>query len=224
MVRTMVLAAATLLVLSGCGADVADPASVPSATTPAPLTEAALLSAEEVPARDRLTPWREDAPGSEAALACQAGSLDDLGAETVVRRRFVASIAEYPESDPSSAVDLAVLQYADPQAAEAARTQVASEIGTCTPVLDDLGEAQVVRGSHEVIAGDGSLVWQQRDFFASDVCTDCDAVRFHRMGSGVVGSRLVLVSLAEVGGPLQPAGLDPTMDALATAALGRAAG
>jgi hypothetical protein len=56
--------------------------------------------------------------------------------------------------------------------------------------------------------------WCVRTFSAPDVCTDCDAVRFDRVGVAQIGDRLVLVSLAEVGGPLEPQGLDDTMTAL----------
>lgn len=221
--RGLVVAIVALLALSGCGGGEAGADPDPSPTAAPPLTEAVLLTAEEVPTRERLTAWREEEPSSAAALACQARPLDALGAETVVRRRFVANIAGFPEGDPSSAVDLAVLQYADPAAAEAARREAAAEVHACSPTLDELGEPIPGKGSHEVIGGGGTLLWQQRDFLATDVCSDdCDAVRFHRMGAGVVGSRVVLVSLAEVGGPLQPSGLDPTMEALAAAALERA--
>ncbi len=221
LLRGPAVAIAALLALSACGnGDEGSPGTSP--TTSPPLTDAALLSAAEVPPRERLTEWREDEPPSEAALACQSGPLDELGAETVVRRRFVANIADFPEGDPSSAVEVAVLQYADEEAAEAARQAVADQIEACDPTLDDLGKAQKIPDTHEVIGGGGTLVWMQRDFLASDVCTECDAVRFHRMGAGVVGDRLLLVSLAEVGGPMQPEGLDPAMEALATAALERA--
>ncbi|WP_248583033.1 hypothetical protein [Nocardioides sp. InS609-2] len=218
MLRGLLVAAAALLALTGCATE--DDAT--TLTTAEPLTDAALLTADEVPARDRLTAWRDADPASEAALACQSGPLDALGAETVARRRFVANIAQAPEGDPSASVDLALLQYADVAAAETARQTVADQIEVCSPTLDDIGEAKLVPDSREVLAGDGRVVWMQRDFLASDLCTDCDAVRFHRMGVGVVGSRLLLVSLAEVGGPLQPEGLDSTMEALTIAALGRA--
>ena len=201
-----------------------DPAGPAPATPSGPLTDAALLDVEEVPARERLTPWREAEPTSEAALACQSEPLSALGADTVVRRGFVADIAGVPAGgDPSSAVDLAVLQYADRPAAEAARGRVEGQVRDCSATLDGLPAAARVPGSHRVGEGGAGARWWQRDFLAPDVCEDCDAVRFHRMAVGLVGDRLVLVSLAEVGGPLQPEGLDPTMDALVTAALARAA-
>ena len=53
-------------------------------------------------------------------------------------------------------------------------------------------------------------------FLAPEFCggDSCDAVRFDRMGVAPVGDRLVLVSLGEVGGPLEPEGLDQTFTEL----------
>ena len=225
--RGPAVALVALLALTGCGAQGAG-AGAGTATSEEPsaqatLDDTAVPTVEELPDRERLADWRPAEPTSAAPLACQARPLDALGADDLVHRRFVADIADVPTgSDPSSAIDVAVLEYADPAEADAARAAVSAEVEACSPTLEDLGEPYVVTGSHEVTAGGGTLVWQQRDVAARDVCTECDAVRFHRMGIGLVGRRLVLVSLAEVGGPLQPGGLDRAMDALATAALERA--
>ena len=256
MVRRLAATAALALLLGACGSQQeapfpsgaassapasdgdsagSDPSATPTGPDPAapatpsgPLTDAALLEVEDVPARERLAPWREAEPASEAVLACQAEPLSALGADAVVRRTFVADIAGAPAGgDPSSVVDLAVLQYADRPAAEAARDRVQGQVRGCSTTLDGLPVADRIPGSHQVGdpgTGTGAGArWWQRDFLAPDVCQECDAVRFHRMAVGLAGDRLVLVSLAEVGGPLQPEGLDPTMEALVEAALARSA-
>ena len=48
-------------------------------------------------------------------------------------------------------------------------------------------------------------------YAAPEICTDCDGVWFDRMGMAQVGDKIALVSYAEVGGPLQPQGLDAVM-------------
>lgn len=248
MLRGLAGTAVLLLALTACGtegepsaggaapstpATASDPAAPESPTTSAPaapaatgpLTEAALLGVDEVPRRDRLTPWRQAEPLSEAVLACQSEPLSSLGAESVVRRTFVADIAGSPAGDaPASAVDLAVLEYADAAAAATASDAVSDQVRSCSTTLDDLPEASKIPGSHPVGDQAAGARWWQRDFLAPDVCTECDAVRFHRMAVGSVGPRVVLVSLAEIGGPMQPEGLDPTMESLVVAALARATG
>ncbi|MBA3783440.1 MAG: hypothetical protein H0X12_16510 [Nocardioides sp.] len=56
MLRGLLVAAAAMLALTGFPTE--DDATTP--TTAEALTDAALLTADEVPARDRLTAWRDD--------------------------------------------------------------------------------------------------------------------------------------------------------------------
>lgn len=173
-----------------------------------------LLLPGDVPLRDRLGPWRVSAP-TGTVLACHPGTLDELGAAALSESAFDATIAGYPDQDPSSVVRTAVLGFADEAAAGTAYDTVTSWIRDCP-------DGTKVPGRTDATVEGGRGSWWVRMFSAPDVCTDCDATRFDRMGVAQLGDRLVLVSLAEVGGPMEPEGLDDTMTALFDAAVDRA--
>ncbi len=190
------------------------------ATSPTAADSSQLLSADLVPARARLEPWVQVQAEGHPTLDCQGAPLDTLGAQGIQLRDFQATIAGDIGGVPASAVHTAVLTFVDSQGAHTAYDTVAQWIADC-PMLpgDDRGPGTAVDQVTRATPAGGRSEWRQWDFFATDICTDCDAVRFNRMGVAEVEERLVLVSLAEVGGPLQPTGLDRTMSALMSAAV-----
>ena len=114
-----------------------------------------------------------------------------------------------------------MLQFDDAATAQEEYNQAQGWIVGC-PGGEDLARKGVTVTSFEIENGQGE--WRQHDFYAPDICTDCDAIRFDRMGVAQFDDRVVLVSLAEVGGPLEPEGLDASMDELFQAAVTKAGG
>lgn len=179
--------------------------------TAAALSGTDLITVEQVPTRDRLGAWRETRTTNAPTLACQPEPLSVLDADVVLTREFQANIAGIPASEPaSSAVNTAVLQFDDDAAATAAYDTVASWIKDCAAPAGGLEPYKYAEFVQPEVEG-GRGEWRHRSFLAPDVCTDCDATRFHRMGVAQLGDRLALVELAEVGGPLEPEFLKQTM-------------
>ena len=114
-----------------------------------------------------------------------------------------------------------MLQFDDAATAKEEYNQAQGWIVGC-PGGKDLANKGVSVTNFEIENGQGE--WRQHDFYAPDICTDCDAIRFDRMGVAQFDDRVVLVSLAEVGGPLEPEGLDASMDELFQAAVTKAGG
>lgn len=189
---------------------------------PVGLTSDVLLTADEVPARQRLTEWRlADQEGE--VLACAPEPVSSLDPESWVRRDFAADTAGTPAGDlPTSRVRTAVLEFDDPAAA---RTAYDTALGW---VVDCPGAENLNRDSAEngVVIDDGDGEWRTRIFSAPEYCggNDCDAALFDRMGVAQFRNRIVLISLAEVGGPQEPEGLDASMDQLFRAAVTKAGG
>jgi hypothetical protein len=200
--------------MTGASAPVVEAMEVFAAATGDGLTEADLVTLDRVPARDRLGAWRQTELADAPTLACQPERLAVLGADAMVAREFRANIAGSPASEPpSSAVNTAVLQFADESAASAAYETVAGWIEDCSAPESGLEPHKDDEFVQPAVEG-GRGEWRLRTFLAPDVCTDCDAARFHRMGVAQVGDRLALVELAEVGGPLEPELLERTMSEL----------
>jgi hypothetical protein len=187
------------------------------------LTGNMLLTADELPARQRLNDWRETDEQEGEVLACAPGPISGLMDESSVRRDFAADIAGGPAGElPASVVRTAVLEFDD---ATTARDAYDTALGW---VLDCPGMDNVNRDAAEwavVIDGGGQGEWRLRVRTAPEYCgDDCDAAVFDRMGVAQFGDRVVLVSLAEVGGPLEPEGLDASMEDLFHAAITKAGG
>ena len=197
-----------------------DDGGTPAPANPA-LTSDVLLTADEVPARDRLTAWEETEPEGQT-LTCAPAAPAALDASSSERRDFRADIADAPADEiPSSVVRTEVLQFDDAATAKEEYNQAQGWIVGC-PGGKDLANKGVSVTNFEIENGQGE--WRQHDFYAPDICTDCDAIRFDRMGVAQFDDRVVLVSLAEVGGPLEPEGLDASMDELFQAAVTKAGG
>jgi hypothetical protein len=217
-VAAIVLIAAPIAVLSG---DDEKSGSVGPADQP--LTSDVLLTADEVPARERLTAW-EEITAEGRTLACAPAAPAALDADSSVRRDFGADVAEAPGPEgepPVSVVRTEVLQFADEATAREEYDQTQGWVLGC-PGGDDIARKGVTTSRVTIDGGQGE--WRAHEFYAPDACTDCDAIRFDRMGVAQFGDRVVLVSLAEVGGPLEPEGLDQSMDALFEAAVVKAGG
>lgn len=190
------------------------------APAPPSLSGQVLLTQDEVPERERLGAWRTAPEPVGEVLACQPGPLSSLGADASVRRDFEAEVKGAPaEGSPTSVVRTAVLQFADAASASDAYDTAWGWVSTC-PGAGDAATAPSSVTEIELENGHGE--WGTHSFAAPDVCTECDAERFDRMGVAQVADRLVLVSLAEVGGPLEPEGLDASMEELFAAAVGKA--
>jgi hypothetical protein len=184
------------------------------------LTDKVLLTADEVPARERLTEWRQAEPDGQV-LACAPNGAA-LDAEASVRRDFSADVAGQPAGDqPVSIVRTEVLQFDDESAARDAYDTAQGWVFGC-PGGDDLADKGV--SEYSLRLQNGQAQARQHDFFATDICTECDAIRFDHMGVAQFDNRLVLVSFAEVGGPLEPTGMGETMNALFVGAVSKAGG
>jgi len=172
-VAAIVLIAAPIAVLSG---DDEKSGSVGPADRP--LTSDVLLTADEVPARDRLAPWAE-VPTEGKTLACAPAAPAALDADESVRRDFGADIAENPGGTSVSVVRTEVLRFADEATARAQYAQAQGWILGC-PGGADLARKNVKATTVDVQSGQGE--WRLHEFYAKDICIECDAIRFDRMG------------------------------------------
>jgi len=189
------------------------------------LGQEVLLTADEVPARERLTPWREADPQGRV-LACGPDDSASLDGESSVRRDFDADIAGAPAGDlPASVVRTEVLEFTDEAGARSAYETALGWITDCPGGEDGVARGGTAQSQFD-LEGGGQGEWRPHIFSAPEFCggSECDAALFDRMGVAQFDDRLVLISLAEVGGPLEPEGLDGTMDRLFQAAVTKAGG
>jgi hypothetical protein len=216
-VAAIALIAAPIAVLGGGdgGGDVA-----PADTA---LTDEVLLTADELPVRDDLAAWRE-IPTEGRTLACAPAPAAAPDAESSVRRDFGADGTDAPAGEPPvSVVRTEVLQFADEATAREQYDQAQRWIVGC-PGGENLARTDVKSQSFDLAGGQGE--WHLHESYRPDICPDggCDAILFDRMGVAQFGDRVVLVSLAQGGGPLEPVGLDESMDELYRAAVTKAGG
>lgn len=180
-----------------------------------------VLSEDDLVTADRLPPvesefvgaWEAVEPQPVPTLSCQAEWLDVLGADEMVYREFRAGSTVAQEQDyPTAMVNTAVLAFDDEESAATAYQTVLGWVESCKSRVDDSrplafnGEKPVLP---EVEGGEG--MWRNVHFLAPEVCQECDAVWFDRQGAALVGERVVLVSFARLGGPLEPEGLEDAM-------------
>ena len=200
-------------------------ASSDSDGTPQPaspvISEGDALTADDLPARDRLTPWQPMAAEGQV-LSCAPQLPASLDETLGYRQDFRADIAGAPgDETPASVIRSQVLQFDSAAEAREAYDQAQGWNFGC-PGGDNLARKGVSVSTFELEAGQGE--WRLHEFYAPDICTECDAIRFERMGIAQWEDRMVVVSLAEVGGPLEPEGLDDSMDELFQAAVTKAGG
>ncbi len=217
-VAAVVLIATPLAVFANRDDDIKPQPAVPALDT------SVLLTADEVPVRDRLSQWREDEQRGPV-LACAPDTGASLDEASAVRRDFDADIAGVPAGElPASIVRTEVLEFGDDAAARDAYETAVAWITEC-PGREGAASTDATAVSTIDLESDGQGEWRPHVFSAPEYCgDDCDAAMFDRMGVAQFDDRLVLVSLAEVGGPLEPAGLDGSMDQVFQAAVTRAGG
>ncbi len=185
------------------------------------ITDDDALTADELPVRDRLTAWQSMAAEGQV-LSCAPQLPASLDETRGYRADFRADVAGAPADEiPSSVIRSQVLQFDSATEARAAYDQAQGWSSGC-PGGDNLARKGVNATSYELENGQGE--WRLHEFYAPDICTECDAIRFERMGIAQWEDRMILVSLAEVGGPLEPEGLDESMNELFDAAVAKADG
>jgi hypothetical protein len=141
-----------------------------------------------------------------------------------VERRFAARTATAEDTGRYAArIGETVLKFGDEAGAVDAMQSVASWLQDCA--APDLVKHEFLASETVEGPGGGGGFWETLLRSAQDFCggTDCDAVTFDREAVVRVGDTLLLVSLEQVGGPLQPDGLATSMRDLVNTAIKAAA-
>lgn len=192
-----------------------------------------VLTVQDLPdAGNDRGPWEQVAPTDEPTLVCEPRLLQVLDFDAARYAEFTATIEPGAGTTPDpdapfvrdSAVSTAVLAFGSPTEARAAYDTVTSWISTCDAPLRGQDVTVTAPDVLPVVPDGAEGSWWSIEYAAPEACTDdCDAAWFGREGAVLVGSDLVLVSTRDLGGPLEPEGLDLRMDALVTAASAKAA-
>ncbi len=226
-VAAIVLIAAPVAVLSGgddrAGLPVATQTPTDTAPTAdaAPLDDTDVLAPSDLPARERLADWTGVDPGTEPVLRCfpVPYSVPSIASAAEAIPAPDPSVTK-PSSTPIARMRTVVHQFADADAASGAYAEVATALSTCAERIDVSAGKGRDRGS---FAGAEHVEWQLFTYGDPELCTECDGAWFDRMGVAQVGDRLLLLSYAVAGGPLQPEGLEADMRDLVRIAVDRAA-
>jgi|tagenome__1003787_1003787.scaffolds.fasta_scaffold20957279_4 hypothetical protein len=184
------------------------------------LTAGEALSLTDLPRRTDLGAWQQVRAAGPALACVPARVLAELGASETLERRYGADSGDATATRPYTAqVRETVLEFADPASAKAALTTVTGRLrASCA--AKDLSKPDSLES--QTITGTGAGRWELYLRNADQVCTECDAVYFDREAALRVDDRLLLVSLSELGGPLEPKGLKTSMRQLTTRAAKRA--
>ncbi len=175
-----------------------------------------VLSAADLPTSPRLDPWRAATYPDLPVVACQPGV--SFGGELVGQRAFTATLAPVdgpPSLTPAAEIRLAVYEYGTADDAAAAAAAVTGWFTDCDAPAQ-MDPSQMTRQG-EVVAGPGGSRYATWVYGAADFCggaDGCDAAWFDRMGVVRSGDRIAVVTFRELGGPLEPDGLDATMTEL----------
>lgn len=231
-VRTALAAAVLALLTSGCGDDDARPTADPTSASPSgPSTEPSpppalpayfLPRARDLPTRAGSGPWRQADRPDDPVVGCQPPGT--LGALEVIQRSYEVRVGPSDGlpggKDVTAEARITVLQYGSTEEGEAAEAAVLGWITDCDePTAWWFPRRGATREGDLVETQAGTYAtWT---YLARDVCTDCDAQWFERMGVLADLGRMVVVSYREIGGPLEPEGLDATMQDLMLQAAGR---
>ncbi len=232
--------ATPIAVLGNDGDQAVGPAEPDRTTQTPPTTEpeptSTLLGADDLVPRPGRTAWTvsdDDFP----VLGCQpidAGGLEALGA-TLNEVRFGADVdlagqpgASVEPGPPTARVGNAVLDFDTPKQASAAFNTLFDWLIRC----DDLGDERQttdegVLEQGNVPVADGEALWLLFRVMDTDVCAwrdGCDGFSLERQGIARFGSRLVVLSLTDVGGPVDPVGLQEDMASTFPKAITRAGG
>lgn len=165
--------------------------------------------------------WQVDDAKDVPTLACQQEWLVGLDPVEIVTREFTT---EPNEGGGGGRVHTAVLQFDTVPAADRAFGVVQQWLGDCSNlVTKSLGEVfRDVESKDFLLPGTELGLKQRVTYAAPEVCTECDGAWFDELAVVLTGQRLVLVSHAEVGGPLPPEGLgaraDETIEVVVAAA------
>lgn len=209
------LAAGSILNLTDVGKD---PAPGP-AVQPSAVADADVLTVADLPARDRLGDWEEATPNGTTLSCVPADVIGDLDSTDSADRRFGAYFVDSTSPPYGSEIRETVLEFDSDAEATAAHQSVASWLNDCDSP-DLVGKAR--NEQHPVDVAGAVGFWELFLRSADDVCDECDAVRFDRQAAIRIDTRLVLLSLNEIGGPLEPEGLDTSMEELVVAAVTKA--
>ncbi|MGA8258273.1 MAG: hypothetical protein WB767_17020, partial [Nocardioides sp.] len=199
--------------------------------TPDPDGSQAILRPDDLrprPDRRAWTVYDDDFP----VLGCQpidAGGLESLGG-TLTEVRFGADVdlqgVAGPSGPPAAKASNAIIDFDSTQEADQAFETVFNWLIRC----DNLGPDRQVAGEGSLEQGtvpveDGEALWLLYRVMDTDVCNwkdGCDGFSLERQGIAHVGSRLVVFTLTDVGGPIDPVGLQDDMAATFPVALARA--
>ena len=182
--------------------------------TPGELPDS-VLSVDDLPVRERLAPWERASYPDVPVIACQPGV--SFSGEFLGHADFNAPIAPEPGTTggggPIAEIRTSWYEYPTEDDAAAAAAAVTTWFTDCdAPAQRD--PADLTRQG-DVVEGPGGSRYATWVYSAPEVCSDdCDAAWFDRMGVVRNGARIAVVTFREVGGPLEPEGLDATMVAL----------
>ena len=182
-------------------------------TTPGELPDD-VLSAADLPTSPRLDPWRAAPYPDLPVIACQPGV--SFSGEFLGQRAFTATLAPIdgpPSTTPSSEIRVVTYEYGSEDAAAAAAAAVDRLVHRLRRPRPD-GPSRDDPPGRRSSRGPGGSRYATWVYAATEVCTDCDAAWFDRMGVVPNGARIAVVTYRELGGPLEPEGLDATMTEL----------
>jgi len=210
-----VVAVAVPVTVLGTGDDSRPQPAGPTRTGPSAtegvLSEALLADPADLP---ELSPevsagaWTGTPLGTAPVLACQGAALRSLGAEEQLTHAYQAPGGS-GQRYPLGVITVGVLQFDDEEAANTAYDTVQGWLRDC-PATETGAETHEVQPLAPV--GPGAVPAVERaarslvQYSAPQVCPDggCDAAWFDAQVVAQAGTRLVLLSHAEIAGPCPP--------------------
>ena len=194
----------------------APPPSSASSSAPAPiLSDANLVVAGSLPALplpgESSATWQQVATQPTPTLYCQGAWLSSLKAAESVSREFRL---ENPEE--IGKVNVAVLEFATKSAADAAYEKVHGWLDTCPATMADA--KLYTAGPIESIEIDSDPKVDRAAQTLAEYAADCggegcDSTWYDHQTIAQIGTRLVLVTHAEAGGPCPPTTACPPEEA-----------
>lgn len=145
---------------------------------------------------DLRTDWAQTPDRANPTLDCQADWLSSLGPDRSAYREFAGTSASGVVNTEAAT---AVLEFADPAAAAAAYDEVAGWVTSCDSRMDG---TRPVGTAHDPVAqrtGYGPATWRVVESRAPEICTECHTGWIDAQGVALVGSRVVLLSIAYTG-------------------------
>jgi hypothetical protein len=184
-----------------------------------PRSDGSLLSITQLPHRPELAAWTATQGDGPVLVCVPEDVMAGLTPEATQTTHFGAYGVDSDRTGPFAArVGEQVLELTDENAASDAMQSLAGWLQDCA--ARDLVRPLSIES--RTVKGPAQGFWETYLRSARAVCTDCDAVYFDRQALVRVGNQLVLLSLTEIGGPLQPEHLTKTMSHLVHAAVAAA--